>query len=171
VYCPGRLSLVKRHALVLEALARCRSDVRVVFTGSVENEQFLQKLRETARHLGVIDKVEFRGYVDRRSQLELYADCLAVVYVPFDEDYGYVSLEAMLASKAVLTCSDSGGAAEFVEHDVTGRVCEPAPEVLAQALDQCRNDVATTRVWGRAGRERVLGLNLSWRTVVPRLIA
>ena len=38
---------------------------------------------------------------------------LAVAYAPLDEDYGYVSLEAMLSSKAVVTCADSGGPRDF----------------------------------------------------------
>ena len=32
--------------------------------------------------------------------VELYADALAVVYAPFDEDYGYVTLEAFLCAQA-----------------------------------------------------------------------
>ena len=36
---------------------------------------------------------------------------LAVAYVPFDEDFGYVTLEAFLARKPVITASDSGGTA------------------------------------------------------------
>ena len=33
-----------------------------------------------------------------------------MVFAPFDEDYGYVTLEAFEARKPVVTASDSGGA-------------------------------------------------------------
>ena len=41
-------------------------------------------------------------------------NCLAVLYPPVDEDYGYVTLEGMLSSKPVVTCTDSGGPLEFI---------------------------------------------------------
>ena len=52
--------------------------------------------------------------------IELYANALAVVYAPIDEDYGYVTLQAFLAGKPVITSSDSGGVLEWVEDGVTG---------------------------------------------------
>ena len=50
-----------------------------------------------------------------------------MVYPPFDEDFGYVTLEAFLARKPVVTCTDSGGPNEFVVDGVNGFVCEPTP--------------------------------------------
>ena len=41
-------------------------------------------------------------------------EALGVIFPPLDEDYGYVTLEAMLAAKPVITCTDSGGPLEFV---------------------------------------------------------
>ena len=38
----------------------------------------------------------------------LYAHAVGVLFPPVDEDYGYVTLEAMLASKPLITCTDSG---------------------------------------------------------------
>ena len=43
-----------------------------------------------------------------------YAHSLGVIFPAVDEDYGYVTLEAMLSSKPVITCADSGGPLEFV---------------------------------------------------------
>ena len=58
--------------------------------------------------------------------------------LPWDEDYGYVSLEAMLSSKAVVTCSDSGGPLEFVEDRLNGLVCEPGPAAVAELAAELR---------------------------------
>ena len=51
--------------------------------------------------LGVADRVTFTGDIDDRQLVDLYANALAVVFPPLDEDYGYVTLEAFLAHKPV----------------------------------------------------------------------
>jgi glycosyltransferase involved in cell wall biosynthesis len=47
----------------------------------------------------------------------------AVLFAPYQEDYGYVTLEAFLSRKPVITARDSGGTLEFVEDGVNGYVC------------------------------------------------
>ena len=51
----------------------------------------------------------------------------AVVYAPLDEDYGYVTLQAFLAGKPVITAADAGGVLEWVEDGVTGFVTDGTP--------------------------------------------
>jgi glycosyltransferase involved in cell wall biosynthesis len=63
--------------------------------------------RRRSRHL--------HGPITERQLIDLYAGALAVVFPPFDEDYGYVTLEAFLARKPVITTTDAGGPLEFVE--------------------------------------------------------
>ena len=49
------------------------------------------------------------------------ARCRGVVFPPLDEDYGFVTVEAFAARKAVVTCTDSGGPTELVtRRRVTG---------------------------------------------------
>ena len=68
-----------------------------------------------------------------QQKIDLLSAALAVLVPPLDEDYGYVTLEAMLSARAVITCTDSGGPLEFIEHGATGLVCEPDPAALADA--------------------------------------
>ena len=56
--------------------------------------------------------------------LELYANALGVCYLPFDEDYGYVTLEGMLSGKPVVVASDGGGATEFIEQQREGLIVD-----------------------------------------------
>ena len=72
--------------------------------------------------------------------LSFYAGALAVIYAPYDEDFGYVTLESFLARKPVVTANDSGGTNEFVEDGVNGYVCEPAPAAIAEALSRLAAD-------------------------------
>ena len=74
------------------------------------------------------------GHVSREDLVGLYAGCRAAFYAPDDEDYGYVTLEAMLARRPVVTCSDAGGPLDFVRDGDTGRVAEPTPEARPDEL-------------------------------------
>ena len=92
------------------------------------------------------------------------------MFTSFDEDYGYVPLEAMLAAKGVVTCSDSGGAREFVEDGYTGLVAQSTPESLARAFDSMFED-SKAEAMGQRGLEKVRSLALSWDHVVEHLLA
>ena len=52
----------------------------------------------------------------------------------YDEDYGYITLEAFFAGKPVITHTDSGGPLEFVTHEHNGLVTEPNPVSLGNAI-------------------------------------
>ena len=67
----------------------------------------------------------------RKEKIDLYAKALAVIYPPIDEDFGYVTLEAMLARKPIVVCLDSGGPLEFVRNGENGLIVEPNAEDLA----------------------------------------
>ena len=100
----------------------------------------------------------------------LYAQALGVVFVPVDEDYGYVTLEAMLSSKPLITCIDSGGPLEFVIHNETGLVVEPSPAALAEAMDQLWKNRERAKIWGISARDHYESLNISWPNVVQTLL-
>ena len=167
--CPGRVNESKRQDLVVAGLALCREPVRVVFTGGADAEAYAAALRQRAAS-GLGDRVRWLGRVDEADKIDLYARCLGVVVPPFDEDYGYVTLEAMLAAKPVLTCADSGGPLDFVEDGETGLVCAPEPQAMAAAMDRLWRDRARARTLGRAGRARYDSLGLDWSGVVARLL-
>jgi glycosyltransferase involved in cell wall biosynthesis len=94
-----------------------------------------------------------------------------VVFPPLDEDYGYVTLEAMLSSKAVVTCKDSGGPLEFVEDELSGLVADGDAAAMADALDRLWADRALARRLGEAARARYDAMGLGWERVVECLLA
>ena len=75
--------------------------------------------------------------------------CRAVCFPPFQEDYGFVTVEAFASRKAVITCRDTGGPAELVEDGVNGFVCEPTPQSLAAALRRVTDDSRSPSGWAR----------------------
>ncbi len=161
----GQLLSIKRVDLAVRAMRAVRAPVRLVVAGEGRERPGLERL---AAETGVADRVEFRGRVGDAALAELYAGALAVLFLPRDEDYGYVTLEAFLAARPVITARDSGGTLEFVEDGVTGLVCDPRPEALGAAVDRLAGDRARAAALGAAGRERVRGL--SWDHVVDTLI-
>jgi glycosyltransferase involved in cell wall biosynthesis len=170
-YFPSRVNPTKRQTLVIRALAHTEEPVKVKFSGAADTPEFERECRELAASLRVGARVDWLGAVPEAQKRDLYAHCLAVLYPPVDEDYGYVTLEAMLARKPVLTCSDSGGPLEFIDSGENGIVARPDPRALAAAMDRLwRNRDQAVR-WGRAARERYERMNISWSGVVEKLLA
>jgi glycosyltransferase involved in cell wall biosynthesis len=169
LYYPSRINRTKRQLLVVEALAQCREPVRIRFAGPADDAGYQGEIGDRVRSLGLADRVEFLGSVDEERKRDLYARCLGVVFPPLDEDYGYVTLEAMLASKPVITCSDSGGPLEFVRDGETGLVVEPTADGLAGAMDRLWRERTFAVRSGEAGRDRYAQLNISWEHVVATL--
>jgi glycosyltransferase involved in cell wall biosynthesis len=168
-FFPSRFTPLKRQRLVIEAMIRCREPVRVVFAGAAEVFSYMAELQQRCLEAGLSDRVVFKGFTSDAEKLELYAECLGVIYPPVDEDYGYVTLEAMLSRKPVITTYDSGGPLEFVEHERTGLVCAPDAEELAARMDELWRNRSIASRMGDAGRSFYDALGISWDRVVEVL--
>jgi glycosyltransferase involved in cell wall biosynthesis len=168
VLYPSRLEPQKRQELLIEAMRHTRSAVKVVLAGSSGNQQHYEALVKQHR---VGEKVTITGFVEEAKLIDLYANALGICYLPFDEDYGYVSLEAMIAAKPLIVASDSGGAAELVQNGNEAFVLDPDPKALADALDTLYEDRSKARKMGELGRENFLSRNISWQNVVKRIIS
>lgn len=121
VFCYiGRLAREKGVALLLAALARCRSDfpsarVRIVGDGPLRRD-----LEQLASMLGVAEGVEFTGWVEESAVDDYRADAWACVCPSlWAEPFGIAAIGATLAGVPVIA-SDSGGFVETVEPGVSG---------------------------------------------------
>ena len=159
----GRLESIKRVDLLLRALATAKNKTRCVITGEGPEKETLHRL---AQELGV--KADFPGWVSQEELLRLYATCRAVFHAPFDEDYGFITLEAFRSSKPVLTATDAGGVLEWVTDGETGLVSVPDPSEMARLIDRAVEDPEACRRMGEAGRRHAGGL--SWDAVVGALL-
>ena len=170
LFYPSRICPLKRQSLVLEALAQTRQPVRIRFAGKPDTPEYAHEMEQLARRLGVEKRVQWLGLVSEEEKREAYATCLAVVFPPKDEDYGYISLEAMLSHKAVLTCTDSGGPLEFVLDGETGLVSDATPQALAASMDRCWKERSFAREAGEKGRQRLRDMNVNWDHVIRTLL-
>jgi glycosyltransferase involved in cell wall biosynthesis len=161
----GRLETVKRVDLIIRALARVDRPWRLVIVG---DGPLRQQLEEVAATEGVADRVTFTGAIEEAALVDLYAGACAVVFPPYDEDYGYITLEAFLARKPVITTTDAGGPLEFVDDGVTGLVTRPEVDSLGAAMSRVAQDRRLARSLGDAGYERARAI--TWDGVVERLV-
>jgi glycosyltransferase involved in cell wall biosynthesis len=168
VLYPSRIEPLKRQGLAIEAMRHTRTPVRLVLVGTGPGEA---TLRREVERLGLEDRVEMAGRVEDDRLRDLYSRALAVYYGPFDEDYGYVTLEAMAARRPVVTTSDSGGPLELIEDGGSGLVVEPSPRAIASALDRLHEDRTRSARLGERGRALLHERVPEWPEVVTRLLA
>jgi glycosyltransferase involved in cell wall biosynthesis len=160
-----RLEHVKRVDLAIDAFEKATSAVRLLIAGAGSARQ---ELSDYIDRRGLRQRVTLLGRVDDEQLIELYSGCLAVLFAPYQEDYGYVTLESFLSRKPVVTARDSGGTLEFVTDGVNGYVCDPTPDALAAAINQLASDPARAAALGDRGYERARGI--TWDHVVDRLV-
>jgi glycosyltransferase involved in cell wall biosynthesis len=166
VFAVSRLSPLKRVDLLIEALAEPAGAgicCRIAGDGECAGE-----LRALARDRGVADRVEFLGHIDDDRLVTELGRCRAVAFVPFDEDYGFVTIEAFASGKPVVTTIDSGGPAELVRDGENGRVVEPRPAAVAEALRGVVDSATEAERLGQNGRR--LSDAMTWRAAVERLL-
>jgi len=160
----GRLEANKRVDLIVGAMTHAPT-LRLVVVGE---GPLRARLEQTAIDAGVGGRVTFAGRVDEHDLVSLYAGALAVVFPPFDEDYGFVTLEAFLARKPVVTTTDAGGPLEFVEDGVSGLIVEPSADAIGAAMARLAADRARAAALGDAGYDRARAI--TWDGVVDRLL-
>jgi glycosyltransferase involved in cell wall biosynthesis len=170
----GRICSIKRVDLIIKALPMIHQFVTLKIVGTPDEPAIMEYLKnEIAKH-HLADRIEFLGRVSDEDLLRLYAESLAVYYGPYNEDYGYVTLEAFASSKPVVTCTDSGGVLEFVQHDVQGLISEPTPDALSKAVNRIVEDQAFAAALGQRGRQALEALGLhahGWDDVIAGLLS
>ena len=162
----GRIESVKRVDLLVSAMARVDKPIRLVVAGEGTQRANVER---AAAEAGVSERVTFLGAVADERLLVLYREALAVAYPPFDEDFGYVTLEAFLSRKPVITATDSGGPNEFVVDGVNGFVRDPEPEAFAGAINALARDPRKAAALGDAGYERAR--TITWDGVIEKLLS
>lgn len=161
LFTVSRLDTPKRIDLLIAAMQHVSAQIELRIAGTGPQADRLRALATDPR-------VSLVGFLNESELVEAYAHAAAVLFVPYQEDYGYITLEAMLSGKPVVTSTDSGGPTELVEHGVTGLVAEPTPAALGAAIDELARHRRTTRRMGREGARRAGAV--TWERVVSALL-
>lgn len=162
----------KRQHLVVEAMRHTRTPVKLVLAGKADAAEYVAELHSLVERYNLHDRVVMKlDWVPEEEKISLFADCLATIYAPIDEDsYGYSSLEAHHAQKAVITTRDAGGTHELIVDGWNGIITDPDPQAIAEAMDRLYEDRALARRMGEAGPEAIARLGITWDHVLTRLL-
>ncbi len=167
LFYPSRLEILKRQSLAIEAMRHVKTPVKLVLVGRGPDER---SLGWQIRTQGLEDRVRLEVGVSDDRLHELYRGALGVFFGPYDEDYGYVTIEAFAAARPVVTLTDSGGPLEFVRDAGSGLVTEPKAKAIAEAFDRLWSDRQSARAWGLEGNRLVREIVPAWPQVVERLL-
>lgn len=149
IFSASRLDRPKRIDLLIEGYLRAEVDVPLRIAGSGPDEARLRALA------GGHPSIHFLGRLTDAQLAQEYARALFVPFMPRDEDYGLITVEAMEAGKAVLTTTDAGGPTELVTHGQTGLVVPPEAGAVAAAMRQLCKDRNATIEMGMLGGARI----------------
>ncbi len=162
----SRLSPLKRFDLVLRALAEpVATGIKCVIAGEGAELNALVTLRN---HLQLEQRVQFVGRLSEADMIGHLANCGAVIFPPFNEDYGFVTVEAFMCGKPVITCTDSGGPSELVRDGENGYVTAPTAEALAVAMRRVMDDRLLAARLGEAGY--ATASRMTWSGAIRRLL-
>jgi glycosyltransferase involved in cell wall biosynthesis len=162
VFVPGRLHRWKRVDLVIKAFKYIHKDIPLKIAGTGEDEA-------TLRAFAAADpRIEFLGRVSDEQLVDLYAGALVVPFVPINEDYGFITIEAFRSKKPVITCLDSGEPTYFVKDFETGFVVDPDPEAIAAKINYFIDHPNAGMEMGGKGFSAVSHMN--WDATTSRLL-
>lgn len=162
VFTASRLDSPKRIDLMIKAMRFVKDDIKLKIAGTGPNEQKLKKLAENDK------RIELLGYKSEEELVDLYSKALVVIYIPFDEDYGLITIEAMKSRKPIITSTDSGGTLEFVKNGENGFIIEPNPEDIGSKINYLVKNKDVAVEMGNSAFEAVK--EVSWKNVVSTII-
>ncbi|GHA32606.1 glycosyl transferase [Devosia pacifica] len=161
-FTSSRLDGAKRFDLIIEAMRHVDGDTELLIAGTGPDEERLKALAANDK------RIRFLGYVADDEMPGLYANALAVPFTPYDEDYGLITVEAMLSSKPVVTTSDAGGPCELVRDGENGFITAPDPASIGARLSMLAADQKLAKRMGAAGRDAVA--HITWENVAEALL-
>jgi len=162
IFMASRLDRPKRIDLLIKAMKYVKENVKLLIAGTGPIEEELKELAKGD------DRITFLGFVNDEEMEEYYANSLVIPYFPYDEDYGLITIEAMLHKKPVITTVDAGGPTEFVINNETGFVTKLAPEDIAEKIDYFASHPEEAKRMGENAYEKVK--DITWDSVIDRLL-
>jgi len=151
----------KRIDLIVRSMKFVKDkNLKLLLVGEGPEEKNLRRL------VGNNKKIIFLGKVDENHLKELYSNCLAVVYVPLDEDYGLIPLEAGASGKLTMGVNE-GGLKETIINNKTGFLIDKvSPERIAEKIDLIAKDKNLAKKMGRAAKN--YSLKFDWKHLLPK---
>jgi len=169
IFYPSRFGALKRQDLAIKSMQYTKSDVKLIVAGRPDSEYDVEKLENLIEENKLHDKVTLLTNISDEKKTDHFANCLGSLFIPYDEDYGYVTLEAFYSHKPVVTTNDSGCPLEFIDDKKNGFIASPDPKSIAACLDKLYQDKKEAEQMGENGHKKISSMKLSWDNVVNTL--
>lgn len=144
----------KKHALFIEAMALLPQVENVEYRiyGYDSKSRYSVKIHRLAAKIVKKNQVRFMGHGADPEQIMNEIDVL--VHPSDQESFGRIVVEAMMSGCPVVGVK-GGGAAEIVEHGITGLLAEPDnPESLSDCMLKLIQNPELRKKFGQAGQQR-----------------
>lgn len=169
VFYPSRIDKMKRQRLLVEAARFLKTDAKIYLAGK-GSESEMGYLNSLISKYGLEDKIKMLGFVTEEEKIRYYANCLGVYFGAYDEDYGYITLEAFFSKKPVIVHKDAGGPLEFVNDGKNGYILKPDPRNIARKIDEWSLNKGLAEEMGVNGYNSILEKNITWDYVIDSLL-
>ncbi|MBU1120518.1 MAG: glycosyltransferase [archaeon] len=130
----SRLIPEKRVDLIARAFTEM-PEKKLVIAGYGPEEKNIKKIIQGHKN------IEFIGRINEKELIDHYANCLATVYMPVDEDFGMIALEGNASGKPCIAVND-GGCREAVRNKKTGFLIEPKEEEIIKTVNNLSEEKA-----------------------------
>lgn len=160
----SRLSPPKRIPMIIKAFKRM-PDQQLVIAGDGENrEQIIKATRDTPN-------IHYVGPVTGDKKQQLYARCLATIFMGKNEDFGLIPIEGNAAGKACIAANE-GGCRETVVPGKSGFLVKAAPTAIIRAVrdfdeSQAKDMKNFCIVWAK--RFSTINSVKHWKTYIAKI--
>lgn len=157
--------------VLLEAIRKLTNDfpgIRVVIGGGGPE---IASYKARARASGIMNRVEFAGYIPKDEMNNWYNRCRIFVLPSTDpalETFGIVLLEAMAAGRPVITTEIAGMAEDIRKGDAGIVVPENDAGALAGAIKSLLSDTGKAEQMGAHGRS-IVEQGYRWSQIARRI--
>lgn len=158
----GRIDPSKRLELIIQAWNYVEGNLKLQIIGEGK-QSYVEYLRSIRTK-----NVYWAGPLEGEKLREMYARCLCTIYVPKEEDFGMVALEAMASSKPVIA-ADEGGLKEIVRDKLDGFLVDPVPKNIAEKVNFLNKNRSVAEEMGKNARKRAI--EFDWDKQAERLVS
>jgi glycosyltransferase involved in cell wall biosynthesis len=166
-FFPGEIGPNGRHELMIRAMQKIDSQIKLVIAGSVRKPEYYESLQKTVADLRLQERVQFIARnISQSEEMKQYQTCLASIQFASQNDYDSVSLESFCFKKPVITLKDVESNLETVIDQKTGIRVGTHPDELAQSVNLLARQKGLPSQLGEQGYKKLQSMDLSWKRVI-----
>lgn len=145
----SRLVSTKRPKMILKSMGLVKNkNIKLIIVGTGNMEKEIEKTSKEYKN------VKYKDFVSDKELINLYSNCLAVIYVPINEDLGYAPIEAGASAKLTIGVNE-GGLKDTIVDNKTGFLIENVnPEKIAEKIDYVSNNKNIAKKMGKNAYEQ-----------------